>query len=294
MRRIIRTGLHGLLVLICIAGCGGRTADDYRPVTLEQSSQLACGGELPAFGDLPAVARELSLAGPGWYDLDLASAQVLQNAALNGAVLELTPTADQPAYALFGVGRFDGDNGPTSARVTLDEISGEYWVAFADFIGEHWEHVGPLLDSATVEIPTINDYIRPPAFTDENGNTYLAVIAPPGSTATLGALELGVDGGSAGPPAPGPITSISGGATAVVLHWEHSASHLDPDFAGYWVRRAPRMYGDYTELCAEPFSDPYYVDETITAAESYRYQIYTIRFNVCFFCRTNLIIDFFM
>lgn len=267
-----------VLILTCLSllSCGGGKSaplgDVGAPPAADLHSQPA--GALPSLGELPPVERELSLVGPGWFDIPFANE--FYQLALKGCTvlpggIEIDGTGGT-GYAIYGVGGFDGDNGPTSARVTAGDITGEYWVGFSDYEHGNWVYSGPFTGSAEAEIPNTGDYPSPGAFVSPAGTCYVAVLVPEDSFLGAEQLELGVHGGMHGPQPPYDLGN-GGGETALELIWRPSLSEGDPDFAGYHLERAPQFYGDFAPLTSEPITDTSYVDETVVPDEVYRYRV---------------------
>lgn len=278
MRSSLRYTFVALVVCIVSISCGGSGPNTGRENALpDPQSHLdtpALG--IPSLANLPEPTRELSIIGPGWFEIGLAdSSQLLvaSSAASAGGNVVLDG-ASGLAYAVFGVWGFDGDNGPTSARIAVESIAGEYWVAFSDYLAGRWQYTGPFTASAEVEIPHVDAYTSPSAFISEKGYCYVAILAPQGSTLTVDELELGVHGGEHSPYPPKFLKlSLVGTADAVQLHWGHSGSAIDPDFDGYIVERAPLTYGQYARLTPEPISADYYLDDTVASSTVYRYRV---------------------
>jgi len=229
---------------------------------------------LPALAELPPPVRELSVSGPDWFILGLNETLATANTTLLGdTALILDASGGDLAFATFGVYGFDGNSGPTSAQITLTEITGEYWVAFSDYHAGGWSHSGPYTGSATVEMPYLGEYIDPAAYTSPNGHCYFSIIVPATGSMTVSGVQLGVHSGTAGP---APVTTWlthRGDTASVVLQWEHSPSYKEPDFAGYILERAPRYFGDYAPLNTVPQLADYYVDTDVLLGEHHRYRV---------------------
>jgi hypothetical protein len=220
----------------------------------------------------------VSLVGPGFFPLEQLA--ILRSAHMTlGAEPKIDlDAASGMAYAVYGVYGFDGDNGPTSARLTADSASGQLYVGFSDYEHGHWIFSGPFTMPAgggtlEAEIPNTGEYVSAAAFVGSPYRaTYLAVLVPEGGSLSGAAVELGVHGGSQGPQ---PCRSMSGlgGSSGMMLHWEHSPSYLDPDFAGYLIERAPRFAGSFTRLNSAPVRDDWMSDPGAQVGEAYRYRV---------------------
>ena len=84
--------------------------------------------------------------------------------------------------------------------------------------------------------------------------------AAAGSSVELTSIELGVDGGADAPAAVEYIFDNSS-QTEVAFSWVHSLSHLDPDFAGYHIERAPIGSTAWLRLTTEPQHETSFMDE---------------------------------
>jgi len=278
---MIRTWLFASLALICLSAVGCSSSSNSAlvpqgPAGEIEPIQTDPGISLGSLDSLPAPTHAVSMEGPGWYDI-----QVNTHIARSGVVtphpigeLPLAAVAS-PAFAMFGVMGFDGDNGPTSARISAAVNSGEYYVGFSDYISGNWVFSGPFTGSATVEIPNPDNHISPAAFTSENGHCYISVVVPSEGSLTLTKVELGVHGGVLGP-APPPMSSLFTSDEGIQFIWASSPNASDPDFAGYVVDRAPQFHGDFERLHTHPIQNNYYVDDTAVVGTPYRYMLRSI------------------
>ena len=263
-----------VLMLLCSCGSHGDTplGDLTEPETTV-ADQLAGMPNLGSLDSLPAAKHGISLAGPGWYEVDLiASLATAGEVSPHDDTVMPLVSLSQPAYALYGVEGFDGDNFPTSARVSASDISGEYYVGFSDYTTGTWAFSGPFTGAATAEIPNDDNYSNPKANTSPNNTCYFMVVVPDGGSITITHLELGVHGGTLGPAAPLPWGSSSSSA-AIQIGWQASTDYQDPDFAGYIVERAPRFEGDFAPLFTAPIPETYYLDYDIEVGYPYRYRV---------------------
>jgi len=242
----------------------------------DSADPLARG--LPGLSGLGQPQRSLSLKGPGYVLLE-------QRALVSRAHLTLDAepkvTLDGfagMAYGLYGVYGFDGDNGPTSARITADAASGQLYVAFSDYEHGHWVFSGAFTMPAgggtlEAEIPNSGDYVSPNSFIGPAYHaTYLAVVVPEGGSLTGAVVELGVHGGMRGPQ-PSSGIYAQGGATGMLVRWIPSVSSLDPDFAGYFIERAPFLAGTYAPLNPAPVLGDTLDDTTAALGQVYRYRV---------------------
>ncbi|MCH7471549.1 hypothetical protein IIA79_01155 [bacterium] len=261
-----------LLAVLSSTSCRGPESEHLSVLDLPDPAPAISG--LPTLAELPMPERELSLLGPGWFDIDLGGSISSINANDGPAgALELDASGAM-AYALYGVFGFDGDNGPTSARLTVDSTAGEFYVGFSDYENGRWTHSGPFTGTVEAEIPDTGDYVSPNAFVSQFKACYIAVIVPEGSAITISSLELGVHGGVLGPQAPADFDSSSNGSV-IELSWLASASEKDPDFAGYLLTRAPAFFGEY-EPIGGTLTGLYYLDGDVEDGESYRYRLQAV------------------
>jgi hypothetical protein len=144
----------------------------------------------------------------------------------------------------------------------MNGVTGEYYIAFADYAGGLWVFAGPFTGSETAEIPGAGTP-NPADFLSASGYAYFAVICGAGSQAHLTGVELGLQGGT---DAPAPVTfgRYTGMASPYTFIWSRSADEADLDFAGYLVERAPLLTGSFTPLTPAPIKEHYFLDNTIT------------------------------
>jgi hypothetical protein len=267
VRRMLLVSLLLLLSLVA-AGCGGSAAPAPLP---EAGLPGGPAAGLPGLSKLPQPQRTLSTLGPGYFDLALD--ELVDSSGVTGDAISITlDGGTATAYALFGLAGFDGDNGPTSARVTASAVSSEYYVAFSDYTGGTWSIVGPYTGSAEVDMPNSDDYTNPSAYTSELGACYLAILTGPGDSTTLTKVELGVQGGEQAPLPPIDFTA-SGAAPDFYVQWAQSPDYHDPDFSGYILQRAPALAGDYIDLGPGVITASYLLDPTALDDVLYRYRI---------------------
>jgi hypothetical protein len=265
------------VTLCACSGHGGLAREAPAGTGSPQASGPAGIAGVPGLTGLPAPERTLSVIGPGWAQIEPQETVSRDNAAVGpGDRLSLNAVGGM-AYAVYGVAGFDGDNGPTSARVTQDSITGQYFVGFSDYVAGEWRFAGPFTGNATVEIPLpdsdpTNAYTSPHAFTSTAGTCYFVVAVPEGDQLRITGVELGVQGGTLGPMRPF-FDYIGGGANGCVVIWTPSPSSNDPDFAGYVLERAPLLWGDFAPLVAGVITNHYYVDATAVLDVTYRYRL---------------------
>lgn len=276
--------LPGILMLcvLCCAACGGSgtlTGPAAHPDPAQASpatrAQLPLDSSLPALADLQLEEeRSSSVAGPGWYNLDLQYRQFVGNEAgvtQNGGSLDFAgPGAS--AYCVWGLHGFDGDAQPTSLRADVSSQVGEYYLAYSDFVTGRWQLSGPFSESSTWEYPEVTPQSNPTNLTSKRSNHFVAVIVPAGSSLTLDNFAVGVDGGQAGPQMLYYIFSKSN-AAKLVLNWVHSQSFNDPDFAGYAVDRSAFPAGQFARLTTQNTFNNYFIDETAELGISYLYRV---------------------
>ena len=257
------------------AGCGGRGSNlagvsPDQPAAGAPATTPEISRGLPALAGLAQPGRELSLVGPGFFEIPLDEPVAQQDmTAIPGNITLDGGTS--VAYVVYGVFGFDGDNGPTSARITASAVSTEYYVAFSDYVNNTWVTSGPFTGNAEVEIPNVDAYSSPEAYTSAQGTCYMTLLTGPGHSATFTKVELGVHGGVLGPMAP--LNLSADGENPFVLYWTSIIDSRDPDFAGYRLERAPLSDGDYAALTPEPIKENYFEDTTAVVGEVYRYRL---------------------
>jgi len=233
---------------------------------------------LPGLKGLGKPERNLSMTGPGFMVLDqhaiLASAHMTPGAE---PLIDLDG-ASSLAYAMYGVYGFDGDNGPTSARLTATAASGKCYVGFSDYTKGRWLFTGFYSIPAgggvvEAEIPNSGDYVSPNSFVGPTYRaTYVAVLVPEGGSLTGLQVELGVHGGTLGP-APCSAIAGRGGDAGMQVRWRQSPDYLAPDFAGYLLERAPAFTGAFTRLTPLPVQGDFFSDTGAELGGLYRYRI---------------------
>jgi hypothetical protein len=164
---------------------------------------------------------------------------------------------------------------PTSVRMTLENVTDQYFIAFSDYLDGHWEIVGPCNDSATIEIPNLAETSAADIYTSGRGWHYFAIIIPAGGGMTISGVELGVHGGQNSLSPPSSLIG-EGGENGFFLRWYHSVDFISPDFAGYILERAPLLHGDFSSLTPGLITADSFFDETAMLATSYRYRIATV------------------
>jgi hypothetical protein len=258
---------------LTLASCsGGHAALLPGPGGVEASAPASpLAGGLPALDKLPAPVRSVSLSGPGWYGIPLDELAASAGATVEGDAVALAGAATL-SYVLYGVFRFDGDNGPTSLKASVTGVSGDYYVAFSDYKHQRWAFAGPFTGSAEASVPDMNNHTSVNDFVSPIGACYVAIIVKPGAALTLTKLELGVHGGLKGPAPPTALSSLNF-APSVRLDWTNSLSSTDPDFAGYFIERAPLLSGDFAPQNGAPAAVDYWIDATTAVDEHYRYRV---------------------
>lgn len=276
-------GWRNLLLIgaaLLLAGCShdaGQPAGWANPATEAEFVPGVGAGSLPGLSQLPTPIRSASLAGPGFIALDPLAPLSSDGTTVSGSELVIDGNAaslGSPAYALYGLQGFKPGVGPTSVRLTLNGVTGEYYAAFADYASGLWVFAGPFTDSVTAEIPGAGTP-NPADFLSPNGYAYFAVICARQNLARLAGVELGLQGGT---DAPAPVTfaRYTGMAAPYTLIWHRSPDYADLDFAGYIVERAPLTMGSFTRLTPSPIKDHYFLDNTVTAGAKYRVRIATV------------------
>ena len=146
-----------LAILLCLAAalfgnaCGAPAKPVQQPASAD-SAQPALLAALPGLSALAEPHKQLSSNTPGFYPLPLDDA--LGSAYAVPAAANLRLDADSGlAYAIYGVYGFDGDNGPVSAMVETGSLTGEYYVAFSNFVVGSWITAGPFSGNVEAMIP---------------------------------------------------------------------------------------------------------------------------------------------
>ncbi|MCB1217456.1 hypothetical protein KDL44_08680 [bacterium] len=266
-----------LLALVCVS-CGGGSAalDNSRQPTPAQPmdvDQLSSG--LPSFEDLAGdSSRDLSIAGPGWYTLDL---EYRNFGGAEQGVSEDLPAIDiagsgSNGFCVFGVHGFDGDGYPTSLRADVSNVVGEYYLLHTNYVDGRWISAGPFTESVTHEYPEVSEYTDPEILASARHNHYVAILVPDGSSLQLDMLQLGVAGGSEGPFQVLTVVNTSN-EDLVSIQWMHSASFNEPDFAGYSVERAPFPVGEFTNVSTENTFEAAFNDPQPALDEKYMYRV---------------------
>lgn len=271
--------MHLLLLLSALVSC---TVQDSRrdienpalPPTafLQEASQ-----NLPALASLDIIPHEISLAGPGWYELPItvpasyfASSNTVNGLGGNSLLLDGNPGAS--AYVVFAVSGFDGDSFPSSLRLDVDPVGGSYYVAFPDYPGHRWRTAGPFEDDEIVELDSLV-VDNPRAAFLSAGNVFYCAVLSSQSFRELFKVEVGVHSGISGPRPPASFPLANNGETRLNLYWTHSPDYLEPDFAGYMLERAPSVFGEFLPLYATAMQANTYLDEGLAADTTYRYRV---------------------
>jgi len=265
------------VVLACSA-CGGSATPVAAPLADELAAPYSSSGNeagLPLLAELPAPARGASLQGPGWLELHPKST-VARVGGQPSLPDEIVLEADgQTAYAIYGVRNFDGNCFPTSIRLELANVTGEYYIGFSDYVAGNWRFTHQWTGSATIELPDIDDYASPLAYTSQQGWHYFAIVIPAGGGMTITGVEVGIHGGNLGPARPVSFF-CDGGENGLTVGWRHSVDYLRPDFAGYLLERAPWLEGSFTRLTPQPIMATIFLDEAAEVGNSYRYRVAAI------------------
>lgn len=260
-------------------GCGGSrlATPPVAPENRADASAPPALAGIPGLDALPAASKELSLLGPGWLELDPQATIAADNTALGpGAALTFNAAAGM-AYAVYGISGFDGDNGPTSARITQSNVTGQFFIGFSDYVAGTWRFAGPFTGDATTDIPLptggdSSEYLSASAFTSPDGTCYVVIAVPDGGVLTMTGLELGVQGGVKAPHWT-IFEGIDGGDAGCLVTWRPSISAQDPDFMGYMLERAPLLYGDFAPLEPDAIEGTAYLDTTAEMDVAYRYRL---------------------
>ncbi len=281
-----------ILMLLCLSACGSGAglsgSDSLAGSSADEKSELFAAAPeaikgslppqpefsgLPALSELAALGRSASVTGPGWLNIDPGSTVRSHKTGLHAdGHLAFEPDTS-PAFALYGAFGFDGDNFPTSLRVTLEAPpSGPYYVGFSDFVAGRWVYAGPFNGDSEAELPNVAPYNDPSAYCSANGTHYFVIVAPGGSGCIVSQLELGVSGGDNPPLPPLGGVALSGDAGTIFLI-QPSPSAADPDFAGYMIERAPALSGPFSPVNNEPFNGLQYFDPDTDPGVGYRWRV---------------------
>jgi len=266
--------VSAVVAIVPLVSCGGHgVALDSAP---GEGRPAARGEGLPELSKLSQPSRQLSMAGPGYYAIPPLDAMQWNNAVPGPGGSLIISGGSSMGFAVYGVYGFDGDNGPTSARVTSASVTGSYYVAFSDYLGGKWTISGPFNASATAEIRLpdgqgVDMYTSATAFTSPAHATYLAVIVEQGSTLQLDQLALGVHGGRNGPKMP--YAGGYGPKNRFYIRIVPVKSEFAPDYAGFLIERAPQFSGDYVPLFTQPIRVRYYNDSSAETGVRYRYRV---------------------
>lgn len=271
-----QVGMLCLCVVLLCCACGGHPGAQAPAGggTAIAQPQHPLAGNLPALDLLPMPARRASLSGPGWYAIELADMAGASGAVLNGASIELQGAAPL-SYVLYGVWGFDGDNGPTSLRVSAGSVAGAYYVAFSDYKNGNWAFAGPFTGSAETSGPEMDQHATVNDFVSRHGVCYVALVIAPSATLLLDKLELGVHGGIRGPRPPQQLSAIVQDGMAR-LDWVHALDANSPDFNGYLVERAPALTGEFEPRHTTPLRTDYFLDSAPAGAETWRYRVCSV------------------
>ncbi|MCB1219543.1 MAG: hypothetical protein H7A35_02140 [Planctomycetales bacterium] len=264
--------LAGMLML---AACGGSSVPQSidTPAGTDQAAGIEATLPDPAALQID-TGRDLSVAGPGWYSINL---QYRNFGGNEQGVTDDLPAIDIAGaggngYSVFGVHGFDGDCYPTSLRSDVIDVVGEYYMMYTNYIDGRWMTAGPFTDSVTYEYPEVSQYSDPEILASARHNHYVAILVPDGSSLRLNMLQLGVDGGNEGP---FPVVAIAENSneSIISIQWLHSPSFNEPDFAGYSVERAPFPIGEFVTISEENTFDSVFEDPEPGVNEPFMYRV---------------------
>jgi hypothetical protein len=223
------------------------------------------------FSDDPRAA---SLAGPGWYEIPLDQPNFSSQAANvtpAGPALQFDANSGM-AWKVWGIGNWEGDASPTSLHAMVSSLSGEFYLAYADFTTSRWQTLGPFMDSATAEYAAGGALANPQAYLSPMRRHYVALLVPEGSSLQLDLLELGVySGGNF--PAWVHLYEDHSSTTEIVFSWVDSTSSLSPDFAGYSIERRPDGGGSWQVLGSGLQRVPWFRDQEVKPDLGYFYRV---------------------
>ncbi|MCB1217457.1 PKD domain-containing protein [bacterium] len=267
-----------LLLLTALVSCGGSLDPaNGRSPEAQANGNFQPAAALPAPASLRIDAdRDLSIAGPGWYDFDL---QYRNYAGIESGVTENAGALDIAGaggngFCVFGLQGFDGDNFPTSLHAEVSGVTGQFYLAYTSYADGRWITAGPFSESTTHEYPEVSDYSDTTVHVSPRSDHFAAVLVPDGSALTLLSLAVGVDGGDEGP-SPVLLFGSNSNADVVNLFWDHSNSFHSPDFAGYSIERSPFLGGESMQLTTQNIFSGSYVDATAEAGQIYLYRLLT-------------------
>ncbi|MCB1186042.1 fibronectin type III domain-containing protein [bacterium] len=270
-----------LLAVIAIASCGGNQPGTMLQEELQAPPQIGeavqYSGSMPALDELDGELRDVSAAGLGWYGLNLrATGGMRRNGgvSLDGDALQFT-AGDQPAWQIWSLGGLGLDLLPSAFSTEVSDMSGEYFIAVADYGTGRWRWSGPYTENTQLDHYPLSG--SPPFSELLSGINahHVAVLATPGSSFRLDAASIRLqDDGSA--PLPTELLLLTPGEDSVSVQWIGSASQGEPDFAGYYVERAPESSGEFVTLYADPQKNTHYIDKGVTPGTLYRYRVASV------------------
>lgn len=273
---VLLATLTGLTLLSCGSSQAPGSANLESPIVRQLPGQPQ-QSLLPSLADLPHDDKQPSLAGPGWHGFDLNQPNVstLMHGTTDAAPALQFAAAPDTAFRVWGLGQFNADNFPTSVDVQVSSVSGEYYIAYADYISGRWQMAGPFTASTQFEYPSGDEHGNPLGYVSPYGFSYVAVIVPAGGSLQLDSLALGVHGGTEGP-LPVRYFEQLGGPTNVICHWLNSPSSIDPDFAGYIVQRKVLFGTTWVDQNTQPLFETYFIDDTALLGQIYTYRVNTL------------------
>jgi hypothetical protein len=278
MKRLITCLLLAASAFLCSCGGSDGPGSALNPVaqnsgqTEHSQEQIAAG--LPSLSELNESERTVSIAGPGWTNLDLnyRSFTGLEAGVTDEDGFITMAGLGSMAFATFGLHGFDGDNYPTGLRADVSDLTGEFFLAHGDYVTGRWQIAGPFTDSTTYEYPEVTDFSNPDNLVSGRRNHFVAILVPDGSSLQLNNLAVGVHGGNDGP-APIIVMHDRSSESRLVLSWPHSASFNDPDFAGYRVERGLFPAGSLVRLGDENIYSDWFEDDSAELDVLYYYRI---------------------
>ncbi|MCB1215918.1 hypothetical protein KDL44_00895 [bacterium] len=277
------TRIHILLfclLALLLSSCGGGGSDSLTSSLDAQARPQQAADSLPEISGMPALEglpepdRLASISGPGYFQVPILEQGVMlarDGAVVSGAAgVELDGSAG-PAWVMFGVYGFDGDNQPNALMAEFEDLQGSYNLGVTHYASGRWEWSDALSGDEEYEYEHVAQYTVADQYVSERGYHYITVLVPEGSSMTLTGLQLGVDGGANAPVCP-QFFEVSGGDAGLHFWWNPSPDHDDPDFAGYTMQRALWPGTDFQDVGPLAHQN-FYHDATAAEGTKYRYRV---------------------
>ena len=177
----IRIGTLLTLVAFILASCTGRGMDSH----LNEADPTGLLPSVEALDLLQGDARSASAS----MELPGKDAQASGgDATVNGDELELVSSSSASAWAIY---RFDLSAGDPveSLDVNLGALSGEYWLAIADYDNGRWNFIDSYDADATADLGMVAG-----RYASGLDHAFAAVLCHGGDTASVASIRLNVSG----------------------------------------------------------------------------------------------------